>query len=258
MLFDTHCHLNDEQFAADLDEVVLRARDAGVRQILVPGVDVESSRRAVAIAEKYEGVYAAVGIHPEAAKDVPARDFDSIESLAAHDKVVAIGEIGLDYYWDAAPRDEQQDVFRRQLEMASRLGLPAVVHNRDATADTVRLIETTCPGKLTGVMHCFTGSAEIAMQCIRAGFFISYGGPLTFKNAHNVREVCVKVPLESLLIETDSPYLTPEPFRGKRNEPARVVHVCDKMAELFGMESPSLGDTVRNNAYRLFNKVSPL
>lgn len=254
-LFDTHCHLNDESFQDDLDAVIARAHEAGVGEIVIPGVDVASSHRALAIAHRYEGIYAAIGVHPEAAKGVPDSDFDEIEALAADSKVVAIGEIGLDYYWDAAPREEQRDVFARQIHMAAKLGLPIVVHNRDATADTVHLIETLCAGKVAGVMHCFTGSAEIALQCIHASFFISYGGPVTFKNAHNVREVCSKVPLDWLLLETDSPYLTPHPFRGKRNEPSYVQYVCDQMAALFDCSPTALSEKTRENARRLFARI---
>jgi TatD DNase family protein len=256
MLFDTHCHLNDEQFRDDLDEVIVRAKEAGVSHIVIPGVDVESSRRAISIAESHEGIYAAVGIHPEAANDVPAEAYEAIRQMARHPKVVAIGEIGLDYYWDTAPRPVQQEVLKKQIEVAADLGLPIVIHNRDATQDTVDLLQRECPNRgVVGVMHCFTGSYEIAVQCMKLGFYISFGGPVTFKNAKNVVEVAAKIPEDRLLIETDSPYLTPHPFRGKRNEPARVSLVAEKLAELKSVPVETLQNFTFENACRLFEKV---
>ncbi|MBX6352685.1 MAG: TatD family hydrolase [Thermoflavifilum sp.] len=255
MLFDTHCHLNADQFRDDLDEVVQRAREAGVTHIVVPGVDAENSRRAIEIAERYEGVYAAVGVHPESLDKADWAELDEIAKLAEHPKVVAIGEIGLDYYWNVAPREVQQAWLRKQLELAAVLKLPVVIHNRDATADTVALLEEVCPGRVTGVMHCFTGSFETAQRCIRIGFFISYGGPVTFKNAHNVREAAARVPLEHVVVETDSPYLTPHPYRGKRNEPARVRLVAEKLAELYGRSVEEMEAITHANALRLFPRV---
>lgn len=255
MWFDSHCHLNAEQFDDDLDEVLARARDQGVKRIVVPGVDVASSERAIAIAERVEEVYAAVGIHPEAANDVPNDHFDRIEALAKHPKVVAIGEIGLDYYWDAAPRDVQRDVAARQMAIAERCGLPVIIHNREATEDTVALLASACHGRVNGVMHCFTGTWETAQTCIEMGFFISFGGPVTFKNAPEVREVAAQIPDEWLLAETDSPYLSPAPFRGKRNEPARVRLVGEKLAEVRGQPVADIEQMTTANAARLFSKV---
>jgi TatD DNase family protein len=256
MLFDTHCHLNAEQFEDDLEAVIQRAREAGVTDIVVPGVDAESSRRAIAIAEQHEGIYAAVGVHPEVLDRVSWTELDTIAELASHPKVVAIGEIGLDYYWNVAPREVQQEWLRRQIELAAELRLPVVIHNRDATADTVSLLEETCPGRVTGVMHCFTGSYEIAQRCIKIGFFISYGGPVTFKNAHNVRETAARIPLDRLVVETDSPYLTPHPYRGKRNEPARVRLVAEKLAELHGRTVEEIEEITYANALRLFPRAA--
>ncbi|MCL6516621.1 TatD family hydrolase [Alicyclobacillus sp.] len=254
MWFDTHCHLFDERFQEDLDAVVARARAAGVRHFVVPGVDVQTSEAAIALAERFEGVYAAVGVHPESLADYRPRMLEEIRRLAAHPKVVAIGEIGLDYYWDVAPREVQREVFVAQLDLARETGLPVVVHNRDATEDVVRLIETEAQG-VTGVMHCFTGDLDTAMRCIRCGFFISYGGPLTFKNAEAVREAAARIPAEALVVETDSPYLSPHPLRGKRNEPERVRIVGERLAEIRGLTAQEMADLTTRNALRLFTRV---
>lgn len=256
MRFDTHCHLNDEQFQDDLDEVVRRAREDGIRFIVVPGIDVESSRRAIAIAQQYDGVYAAVGIHPESAKDVPEEDFETIRELARHEKVVAIGEIGLDYYWDTAPREQQHDVLRRQIAIAGECSLPIIIHNRESTADVVRILKEECPKRgVIGVMHCFTGSVETAKECMKIGFYISFGGPVTFKNAVGVREVAEQIPTERLLIETDSPYLSPHPFRGKRNEPMRVNQVLEVLSQVRAVDTEELALATTTNAFKLFSRI---
>lgn len=257
MLFDSHCHLFDEQFADDLDAVLERARSANVRRVVVPGVDLATSEQAIALAEHQEEVYAAVGIHPEAAKAVPEQDFRRVEALTAHPKVVAVGEIGLDYYWDAAPRQAQQDVMRRQLEIARVCKLPVIIHNRDATEDVVALLERFA-GQVVGVMHCFNADLETAQRCIELGFFISFGGPLTFKNAPDVRDVAAAIPDQWLLAETDSPYLSPAPFRGKRNEPERVRLVVEKLAEVRGQTVTEVEQITVRNTMRLFGKVKPL
>ncbi len=254
MLFDTHCHLNDEQFKDDVADVLQRARAEGVTNIVVPGVDATSSERAILLAEKYDGVYAAVGIHPESLKDLPETELDKIRALTRHEKVVAIGEIGLDYYWDVAPRTFQQEIFAAQIDLAAETGLPILIHNRDATEDTVRMVKAA-PRGVQGVMHCFTGSIETALECINKGFFISFGGPVTFKNAVNVQKTATQIPDEWLVVETDSPYLSPHPFRGKRNEPARVRLVAEKLAELRGQEFSELESLTMANALRLFPKI---
>lgn len=254
MLFDTHCHLNDEQFQEDLDEVFHRATAAGVTRIVVPGVDVPSSERAIRLAEKFEPVYAAVGIHPESLKDLSDSVFDQIRDLARHEKVVAIGEIGLDYHWDVAPRETQREVFARQIDLAADTSLPIIIHNREATEDTVQMV-MAAPDHVVGIMHCFTGSVETAQQCIEKGFFISFGGPVTFKNAVNVQHTAVEIPDEWLLVETDSPYLSPHPLRGKRNEPARVKLVAEKLAELRGQSLDEIASITMANALRLFHKM---
>ncbi|CAM3964543.1 TatD family hydrolase [Alicyclobacillus pomorum] len=254
MLFDTHCHLFDEQFADDVEATIDRAREAGVRYMVVPAVDVASARRAIALAERYEEIYAAVGIHPESLKALSESAFTEVEALASHPKVVAIGEIGLDYYWNVAPREVQKEVFLRQIDIARRVNLPIIIHNRDATEDTVEIIEHHCSG-VTGVMHCFTGSIETARRCMKQGFYISYGGPVTFKKAENVRRAALEIPDEFLLVETDSPYLSPHPFRGKRNEPARVSLMVEKLAELRGQTFEAVAQYTLQNGRKLFYKI---
>jgi TatD DNase family protein len=254
VLFDTHCHLNDEQFKDDVESVLERAHAEGVTNIVVPGVDVTSSERAILLAEKYEGVYAAVGIHPESLKDLPETELDQIRALTRHPKVVAIGEIGLDYYWDVAPRSFQQEIFAAQIALAADCGLPILIHNRDATEDTVRMVKGA-PQGVHGVMHCFTGSIETALECIRKGFYISFGGPVTFKNAVGVQKTAAQVPDEWLVVETDSPYLSPHPLRGKRNEPGRVRLVAEKLAELREKEYLEIAALSMANALRLFPKI---
>ncbi|GGJ14279.1 hydrolase TatD [Alicyclobacillus cellulosilyticus] len=256
MLIDTHCHLNDDRFRDDLDEVLRRAEAAGVAAVVVPGVDVASSERAIALAERYPQVFAAVGIHPEALDRVTERDFAAIAALADHPKVVAIGEVGLDYYWNVAPPEVQQEAFRRQMVLAREKRLPVIVHNRDATEDTVRLIEEMRHPDTFGVMHCFTENIEIARRCIAAGFYISYAGPVTFKNADRVRATAAQVPLVRMVVETDAPYLTPHPFRGRRNEPGHVRLVAERLADVRGLALADLAHTLTDNARRLFPRLT--
>lgn len=255
MLFDTHCHLMDDQFDDDLDAVLHRAKEAGVTRIVVPAVDVTTAYKALAIAEANSGVYAAVGIHPESAKDVPAMDFDVIERLALHEKVVAIGEIGLDYYWDAAPRPEQQRVMERQIDIARRTKLPIIVHNRESTEDVISLLRRSHVQEVGGVMHCFNGTVADATACLAMGMFISFGGPVTFKKADDVRAVASVIPADRLLVETDSPYLSPHPFRGKRNEPVRVQLVAEAIASVRNMTLEALAEQTMRNGLSLFKKV---
>lgn len=234
-----------------------RARESQVHNIVIPAVDVETSKRAIELADEHDFIYAAVGIHPEAAANVKQSDYAELEKLALHPKVVAIGEIGLDYHWDAAPRDVSQEVFRTQIELARLTGLPIIIHNRDATQDVLGILSDVCRHEVVGVMHCFTGSYETAKQCMDLGFFISFGGPVTFKNAKNVKEVASKTPDSWLLIETDAPYLTPHPLRGKRNEPAYVRLVAETLAQLRNQTVEEVARQTSANALRLFHRVRP-
>lgn len=252
MLFDTHAHLNVEAFDEDREEVIQRARAQGVSRIVNIGFNRETIPSSMALAEKYDFIYSAVGWHPQDAIDMKEGDLEWIESLCAHPKVVAIGEIGLDYYWDTSPKDVQQRVFREQIRLARRLKLPIIIHNRDAHQDVVTILKEEKAAEVGGIMHCFSGSWEIAKACLDMNFYISFGGPVTFKNARQPKEVLAKVPLDRLLIETDCPYLTPHPYRGKRNESSYVRYVAEVAAEIKGMTCEELSKITSENAVSLF------
>lgn len=252
-LFDTHAHLDDRKYDQDREEMLQRAREAGVERIVNVGYDLSSSRRSLALAEKYDFIYAAVGIHPHDAAVVNGETWDQLLELAAHPKVVALGEMGLDYYRDLSPRPVQQVVFAHQMELAQQVGKPVIIHDRDAHADLLAMVKESRIGEKTGgVFHCFSGSWEMAKDCLDLGFYISIAGPVTFHNARKLTEVAAKVPLERLLIETDAPYLTPEPYRGKRNESAYVAWVLRKIAELRQMDPEELAVRTFDNGCQLF------
>ncbi|MGD6819070.1 TatD family hydrolase [Metabacillus sp. 113a] len=252
MLFDTHAHLNAVQFNEDLEEVIERAKAEGVEKIVVVGFDTETITRAMELTETYDFIYAAVGWHPVDAIDMKEEDLDWIKELASHPKVVAIGEMGLDYHWDKSPKDIQKEVFRKQIALAKEVKLPIIIHNRDATADVVQILKEEKAEEVGGIMHCFTGSAEVAKECIDINFYISFGGPVTFKNAKKPKEVAAEIPLDRLLIETDCPYLTPHPYRGKRNEPGYVKYVAEEIAELRGMTYEEIARHTMENAKKCF------
>ncbi|NMH67756.1 TatD family hydrolase [Bacillus sp. RO3] len=253
MLFDTHVHLNADQFEEDLDEVVSRAREAGVENMVVVGFDRPTIMRAMELIEQYEWLYASIGWHPVDAIDMKEEDLAWIEELSQHPKVVAIGEMGLDYHWDKSPKDVQKEVFRQQIQLAKKVKLPIVIHNRDATQDIVDILREEGAEEVGGIMHCFSGSPEIAQECVDMNFYISLGGPVTFKNAKKPKEVAKAIPLEKLLIETDCPYLAPHPYRGKRNEPSYVKLVAEQIAELKGISLEEVEKITTENAKKLFN-----
>lgn len=255
ILFDTHAHLNDEQFAADLPEVVERAREAGVTRIALVGYDFPSSLEALKIAKRYEGMYAVIGVHPHDASTLDEEILTKLKVYAKEPEVVAIGEIGLDYYRDLSPREVQQDAFRRQIRLAGELKKPIVIHDRDAHGDTVQILREEKAGKNGGILHCFSGSWEMARQCMTLGFHISIAGPVTYQNAHKLLEIAKLVPLDRLLVETDCPYLAPHPFRGKRNEPARVRLVAEKIAELRRIPLEQLAAATTKNALEVFHLI---
>ncbi|MGE1165120.1 TatD family hydrolase [Peribacillus simplex] len=252
MLFDTHVHVNAEQFNEDLDDVIERAKEAGVNNMVVVGFDQPTIIRAMELIETYDFMYAAVGWHPVDAIDMTEKDLQWIEELSNHPKVVAIGEMGLDYHWDKSPKDVQMEVFRKQIRLAKKVGLPIIIHNREATADIVNILKEEAASEVGGIMHCFSGSAETALECINMNFYISLGGPVTFKNAKKPKEVAAAVPLDRLLIETDCPYLAPHPYRGKRNEPSYVKLVAEQIAEIKQLTIEEVSQATTENAKKLF------
>ncbi|MET1176456.1 TatD family hydrolase [Peribacillus simplex] len=252
MLFDTHVHVNAEQFNEDLEDVIDRAKEAGVNHMVVVGFDRPTIIRAMELIEAYDFMYAAVGWHPVDAIDMTEEDLQWIEELSNHPKVVAIGEMGLDYHWDKSPKDVQMEVFRKQIRLAKRVGLPIIIHNREATADIVNILKEEEASRVGGIMHCFSGSAETALECINMNFYISLGGPVTFKNAKKPKEVAAAVPLDRLLIETDCPYLAPHPYRGKRNEPSYVKLVAEQIAEIKQLTLEEVSQATTENAKKLF------
>ena len=251
MLIDTHAHLQDEQFDSDRGEVIARALAAGVERIINIGDNIESSARGVKLAADYPELYAAVGIHPQEAGRMQPSHEELLASWAKLPKVVAIGEIGLDYYYENTSRECQKEVFIRQLDLARQLHLPVCIHDRDAHGDLMAILAKEGKG-LAGVIHCFSGSGEMARELVRSGWHIGIDGPLTFKNAAKLPDVVRQVPLERLLIETDSPYLAPVPMRGKRNEPAHVIHVARKAAELRQTSFDEFAAATTKNARNLF------
>jgi TatD DNase family protein len=257
MFIDSHCHIDGPEFDADREDVIARAHDAGVDTMLNVGTGDPYSgafERAVALAEKHEEVYAAIGVHPHDAKLFDDAAERLLLSLVEQSKrVIAWGEIGLDYHYDHSPRETQREVFRRQLLLARGQNLPVVIHSRDADEDTIAILREELSGyDRAGVLHCFGGSLAMAQAAIELGFYISFAGNLTFKKADNLRDVAAQLPLDRLLIETDCPYLTPVPFRGKRNEPARVVETARCLAEILGKEVEEIGGVTSENFVRLF------
>jgi TatD DNase family protein len=258
MLIDSHCHIDGEAFDADRDEVVARAKAAGVAVMLNVGTGdphSEDFRKAVAVAERYENVFASVGVHPHDAKLYDDESEAHLVKLAKSEKVIAWGEIGLDYYYDHSPREVQQEVFRRQIRKAKELNLPIIVHSRDANEDTVQILSDAYAMQNsdkyvrvpTGIMHCFGGTPEMANALMDIGFLISFAGNVTFKKAENLRDAAKVVPLDKLLVETDCPFLTPEPNRGKRNEPAFVEHTAQFLAGFYGVEFETLASQTTKN-----------
>ena len=252
-LIDTHAHLDDEKFAHDRAAVIERARESGVVKIITMGDSLDSSARSVALAEKFELVYAAVGIHPEEAQPMTAATDEQIAAWAAQEKVVAIGEIGLDYYWekDEERRALQRAIFVRQLDLARQLKLPVCIHDREAHGDMMKILKTEGRG-LRGVLHCYSGSWEMATELLKGDWYFGVDGPLTYKNAAKLPEIVQRLPAERILIETDSPYLSPMPFRGKRNEPAHVLYIAKKAAELRGESLEAFARATRENTRELY------
>ena len=252
MLFDSHAHLDDERFDKDRDVVIKRAKQNNIQYILNPGADLNTSIRAVNLSEKYDMVYAAVGVHPHEVKDMDKDTIEVLRALTNKEKVVAIGEIGLDFYYDHSPRDVQRKWFREQLKLAKEVDLPIIIHARDAHGEVFDTLKEYDVGNPGCVMHCYSGSVEMAREYVKMGVYISLAGPVTFKNARKSYEVAKEIPLEWLLVETDSPYLTPVPYRGKRNEPAYVRFVAQKVAEAKQMSIEEIAHRTALNTKKLF------
>ena len=255
MLFDTHVHLNDKKYMDDLVEVIDRAKNEGVKYMLVVGYDQVSNQRAIELAEKYEFIYAAVGWHPVDAIYLTDELFDQLKEQLNHSKVVAVGECGLDYHWDTSPVDIQKEVFVKQIQLAKEINKPLIIHTRDSIQDTYDILKENSVDVIGGVTHCYRGSIEMARSFINLNFKISLGGPVTFTNGRRAQEVATHIPLEDLLIETDAPYLTPHPYRGTRNEPAYVSMVAKKIAELKNISDEKVAKQTTFNACQLFNIV---
>ena len=250
-LFDTHAHYDDTQFDPDREALLAALPENGVGLVVNPGCDLATSRQAIALAERFPHVYAAVGYHPENCDPYVPEDLDHLRELARHPKVVAIGEIGLDYYWEEnPPRELQQQVFRSQLQLAQELDLPVIVHDREAHGDSLSIIREF--PNLRGVFHCFSGSAEMARELVKLGWMISFTGVLTYKNARKALEAADAVPLEHLMIETDSPYMAPVPNRGKRNDSRNVSFICQKLAEVKGVSPEDCARITMENGKRFF------
>ncbi len=251
MYFDTHAHYDDKQFDTDREELLNSLPSKGIELVVLPGCDVMSSERAIAIAESHDYIYAAVGVHPGELADYKPGDLERIEQLAANEKCVAIGEIGLDYYWDDSRKEEQKQLLRDQMELALRLDKPVIIHDREAHADSMEILFQY--PELRGVFHCFSGSKEMAQELLKRGWYLGFDGPVTYKNARKALEVLEICPMDRLLIETDSPYLSPVPMRGKRNDSSNLKYVVEKIAEVKGISPELAAAQSLENGKRLFN-----
>ena len=252
MIFDTHSHYSDDRFDTDRQELLSGMRDRGVGHIVEVGAGIASTEDAIALAQQYDFIYAAVGIHPGEARDLEESHMDWLRGLTQDDQVVAVGEIGLDYHYDSPSREIQKHWFIRQLQIAAETKMPIIIHSRDAAQDTWEIMQEYCDWKNGGVIHCFSYSSEIAKQYLEQGFFLGIGGVLTFDNARKLKEVVQMAPLEQLVLETDCPYLTPVPHRGKRNDSRYLTHVVDTVAALKGISREEVITVTEQNAERLY------
>lgn len=256
MLIDSHVHLDDSRYDADRPDIFARAADAGIEAFVTIGCDLSTSHAAVQLAQAHQNVYATIGVHPHETRHIDDSWYPALRQLAVHSKVVAYGEIGLDYHYDHSPRDVQRQRFREQIQEARALQLPVVIHTREAQEDTITILREEYAQEIGGVFHCFSGDAWLAKDALNLGFYLSFSGVITFKNSTMLREILKMVPLDRIMVETDCPYLTPNPYRGKRNEPAYVTHVARTIADLIGKDKPDAFNTVARatveNTKRLF------
>jgi len=252
-LVDTHAHLDFPRFDKDRKEVIKRAIDGGVKIIVNIGSSMTSSRNSVELSRRYNEIYSVVGIHPHNADSFNLNVSKKLESLSENKKVVAIGEIGLDFHYDNSPREKQKQAFRAQLRLAKSLDLPVVIHTRDADEETLEILKEENADKIGGIMHCFASDKKMAREILDLGFYIAFGGLITFKNLNNLREVVKEVPINKILVETDAPYLTPDPYRGKRNEPLYVKYVAEKISEIKGLSKEEIAKKTTQNAKKVYN-----
>jgi len=253
MLIDSHAHLDMKQFDSDRDQVIDRALSADVRHIITVGIDIINSRNAVKLTTRYPSIFATIGIHPHNADNVNKNDLEQITLMAQHDKIIAIGEIGLDFFRNRSTRKNQIEVFTQQLAIAISLNLPVVIHDREAHTETVNILSSFKRNELRGVIHCFSGDCKLAKTFINMGYYISIPGTVTFNNASQTQDVVRRVPLNRLLLETDAPFLAPTPYRGKRNEPSYIIHTAQKIAKLRGISFEEISYQTSKNVCQLFN-----
>ena len=253
MLIDSHCHLDDARYDGDREAMIARARSGGVGHFVTIGCDLATSRAAVALAEQHDFVSATVGVHPHEVKLIEDHWYAALKTLAQSPRVVAYGEIGLDYHYNHSPQDVQRERFREQVRLARELRLPIVIHTREAQEDTIAILKEEKATEVGGVFHCFSGDAWLAKDALDLGFYLSFSGVITFQNATMLRDIVKTIPMDRILVETDAPYLTPAPNRGKRNEPAYVRHVAEKIAELHGLSVQQVEEATTQNTKQLFH-----
>ena len=260
MIFETHAHYDDEQFDSGREALLASLPDCGIKRVVNVGASIASTRNSIELAEKYEFIYATVGVHPSEIEELNEERFAWLRDLTKLEKVVAVGEIGLDYYWDKEPdvQERQRYWFKRQMELARETHLPIIVHSRDAAADTLQVMKEAHAEEIPGVIHCYSYSPEIAQEFIKMGYYIGVGGVVTFKNAKKLKETVEQIPLERILLETDSPYMAPEPYRGKRNDSRYIPYIVEKIAELKQVSIEEVEEITWQNAMNLYRNVTKL
>lgn len=260
MIFETHAHYDDEQFDSGREALLASLPDCGIKRVVNVGASIASTRNSVELAEKYDFIYAAVGVHPSEIEELNEEKFNWLRELTKLKKVVAVGEIGLDYYWEKEPeiRERQRYWFKRQMELAREASLPIIIHSRDAAADTLQVMKEAHAEEIPGVIHCYSYSPEMALEFIRMGYYIGVGGAVTFKNARKLKETVEQIPLERILLETDCPYLTPEPYRGKRNDSRYLPYIVEKIAEIKGVLAEEVEQITWENAAKFYKAVTKL
>ncbi|QPC80879.1 TatD family hydrolase [Phototrophicus methaneseepsis] len=261
-MIDTHCHLNFESYDTDRDEILARAQEAGVDRIIIPSIETTTCQDVLNLAHAHEGIYAAVGVHPNDTANFNEATLQAVDDFSHQAKVVAIGEIGLDYHWDDSPKDRQHAALEAQLTLAAQRELPVIIHNRESSEDIMDVLEAWIPmlpaslQARPGVLHSFSAPPEIADRALEAGFYLGFTGPITFKKADELRSIAARVPLDRILVETDGPFLTPHPYRGKRNEPSYIPYMVERLASLHRITTEEMASITTENAERLFNLPS--